>query len=83
MKYSCFIREIKYLTWLANVVMVKKENGKWRMCIDYTDINKTCPKDSYLLPNIDKLVDGVSGHALLTLMDAYSGYNQIRMHPKD
>ena len=49
-----FIREVKYPTWLANVVMVKKSSGKWRMCTDYTDLNKVCPKDSYLLPSIDQ-----------------------------
>ncbi|XP_057428801.1 uncharacterized protein LOC130722168 [Lotus japonicus] len=78
-----FIREVKYPTWLANVVMVKKANGKWRMCVDYTDLNKACPKDSYPLPSIDSLVDGASGNELLSLMDAYSGYHQIRMHPAD
>ncbi|XP_057425912.1 uncharacterized protein LOC130719305 [Lotus japonicus] len=78
-----FILEIKYPTWLANVVMVKKANGKWKMCVDYTDLNKACPKDSYPLPSIDKLVDGASGNELLSLMDAYSGYHQIKMHPSD
>ncbi|XP_057449674.1 uncharacterized protein LOC130740954 [Lotus japonicus] len=78
-----FIREIKYPTWLANVVMVKKANGKWRMCVDYTDLNNAYPKDSYPLPSIDKLVDGASGNELLSLMDAYSGYHQIQMHPSD
>ncbi|RDX74302.1 Retrovirus-related Pol polyprotein from transposon 17.6, partial [Mucuna pruriens] len=63
--------------------MVRKDSGKWRMCIDYTDLNKACPKDQYPLPNIDRLVDGVSGFALLSFMDAYSGYNQIRMHLED
>ncbi|XP_020206440.1 uncharacterized protein LOC109791543 [Cajanus cajan] len=74
------VREIQYLTWLANVVMVHKNNGKWRMCIDFTDLNKACPKDSYSLPNIDYLVDGASGYELLSFMDAYSEYNQILMH---
>ncbi|RDX78393.1 hypothetical protein CR513_41342, partial [Mucuna pruriens] len=69
------IREIPYPTWLANVVIVRKANGKWRMCTDYTDLNKACPKDPYPLPNIDWLVDGASGFALLSFMDAYSGYN--------
>jgi len=78
-----FIREVKYPTWLANVVMVKKSSGKWRMCTDYTDLNKVCPKDSYPLPSIDQLVDNASGYDLLSFMDAYSGYNQIRMHPED
>nr|KYP31642.1 Transposon Ty3-I Gag-Pol polyprotein [Cajanus cajan] len=80
---ACFIREIHYTTWLANVVMVKKPNGRWRMCTDYTNLNKACPKDAYPLPNIDRLVDGAAGHRLLTFLDAYSGYNQIRMHPHD
>lgn len=51
-----FIREVQYHTWLANVVLVKKSNGKWRMCLDFTDLNKVCPKDFYLLPRIDALV---------------------------
>jgi len=55
------IREIKYPEWLANVVLVKKANGKWRMCVDFTDLNKACPKDSYPLPSIDALVDSASG----------------------
>ncbi|RDX99702.1 hypothetical protein CR513_17219, partial [Mucuna pruriens] len=67
-----FVREVQYPTWLANVVMVKKANGRWRMCTDYTDLNKACPKDPYPLPSIDRLVDGVSGQALLSFMDAYS-----------
>ena len=74
-----FIRKVYYSDWLANVVMVKKANGKWRMCVDFTDLNKTCPKDSYPLPRIDQLVDSTVGHQLLSFMDAFSGYNQIRM----
>nr|KYP75181.1 Retrovirus-related Pol polyprotein from transposon 17.6 [Cajanus cajan] len=78
-----FIREVTYTTGLANVVLVKKSNGKWRMCTDYTDLNKACPKDAYPLPYIDRLVDGASGHVVFSLLDAYSGYNQIKMHPAD
>ncbi|CAL0331301.1 unnamed protein product [Lupinus luteus] len=78
-----FIREITYTTWLANVVMVKKPSGKWRMCVDYTNLNKVCPKDPYPLPNIDHLVDNSSGYQYLSFMDAYSGYNQIPMYPPD
>lgn len=74
-----FIQEVYYPDWLANVVMVKKANGKWRMCVDFTDLNKACPKDSYPLPHIDQLVDSTAGHKLLSFMDAFSGYNQIRM----
>jgi hypothetical protein len=78
-----FIREVYYPEWLANVVMVKKSNGKWRMCVDFTDLNKACPKDSYPLPRIDQLVDSTAGHKLLSFMDAFSGYNQIQMEEED
>ena len=62
---------------------MKKVNGKWRMCVDFTDLNKACPKDSYPLPNIDALVDSASGCKRLSFLDAFSGYNQIQMHPRD
>jgi len=74
-----FIEEAQYTTWLSNVVLVKKANGKWRMCVDYTDLNKACPRDAYPLPNIDRLVDGATRNKVLSLLDAYSGYNQIPM----
>ncbi|KAI3747104.1 hypothetical protein L6452_09549 [Arctium lappa] len=77
------IREVKYPDWLANVVVVQKKNGKWRVCIDFTDLNKACPKDPFPLPHIDSMVDATAGHELLTFMDAYSGYNQILMHSDD
>ena len=78
-----FVREVYYPDWLANVVMVKKANGKWRMCVDFIDLNKACPKDSYPLPCIDQLVDSIAGHQLLSFMDAFSGYNQIKMDEAD
>ena len=78
-----FIREVYYPNWLANVVMVKKANGKWRMCVDFTDLNRACPKDSYPLPRIDQLVDSTASHKLLSFMDAFSGYNQIKMDEAD
>jgi len=61
------IREVKYPTWLANTVPVKKKNGKWRMCIDFTDLNKACPKDDFPLPRIDKVVDDASNSQLMSL----------------
>ena len=70
-----FIREVSYPDWLANVVMVKKANGKWRMCVDFTDLNKACPKDSYPLLQVDVLVDSTARHQLLSFMDAFLGYN--------
>jgi hypothetical protein len=78
-----FIREVHYSEWLANVVLVKKSSGKWRMYVDFTDVNKSCPKDSFSLPRIDMLVDSTSRHDLLIFMDAFSGYNQICMHEVD
>ena len=78
-----FIREVYYPDWIANVIMVKKANGKWRMCVDFTDLNKACPKDSYPLPRIDQLVDSTASHKLLSFMDAFSGYNQIKMDEAD
>ena len=64
-------------------MLVKKANGKWRLCIDFTDINKACPKDSFPLPRIDLIVDATTGHELLSFMDAFSSYNQISMDPGD
>ena len=78
-----FIQEVYYPDWLVNVVLVKKANGKWRMCVDFTSLNKACPKDSFPLPRINQLVDSIAGHKLLTFMDAFSGYNQIKMAKED
>ena len=72
-----------YPEWLVNVVLVKKVNGKWRMCVDFTDLNKPCPKDSFPLLRIDQLVDSTAEHKLLTFMNAFSGYNQIKMVEED
>ena len=62
---------------------MKKVNEKWRICVNFMDLNKTCPKDSFLLPRIDQLVDFIAGHRLLTFMDAFSRYNQIKMAEED
>ena len=77
------IKEVDYPEWLANVVIVQKKNGKWRVCVDYTDLNKACPKDPFPLPHIDTMVDSTAGHELLTFLDASSGFNQIQIHPSD
>ncbi|XP_059428567.1 uncharacterized protein LOC132162341 [Corylus avellana] len=70
-----FIEEVYYPYWLANVVLVKKSNGKWRMCVDFTDLNKACPKNSFPLLRIYALVDSIVGYGLLSFMDAFFGYN--------
>ena len=78
-----FIREVYYPKWFANIVMVKKSNGKWRMCVDFTYLNNACPKDSFPLPRTDQLVDSLAGHELLTFMDIFSGYKKILMKEED
>nr|ABA93256.2 retrotransposon protein, putative, Ty3-gypsy subclass [Oryza sativa Japonica Group] len=78
-----FIREVLHPEWLANPVMVRKANGKWRMCVDFTDLNKASPKDHFPLPRIDHLVDSTAGCELLSFLDAYSGYHQISMAKED
>ena len=72
-----------YPEWLANVVLVPKKDGKVRMCVDFRDLNKVSPKDDFPLPHIDILVDNTASHALLSFMEGFSGYNQIKMAPKD
>ena len=74
---------MEYPEWLANVVLVKKENDKWWLCIDFIDINKACSKDSFPLSRIDLIVDATAVHELLSFKDAFSGYNQISMDPSD
>ena len=78
-----FIREIKYPEWLANVIVVLKKGGKWRVCVDYTDLNDACLKDSFPLPRIYQIVDALSGHGMLSFMDDFSGYHKIPMYPPD
>jgi hypothetical protein len=78
-----FIEPIAYPTWLTNVVMVQKKNGKWRMCIDFTSLNKAWPKENFPLPRIDKIVDSVAGCEVMSLLDCFSGYHQIYMKEED
>ncbi|GKV13325.1 hypothetical protein SLEP1_g24352 [Rubroshorea leprosula] len=69
---ASFVRKVNYCEWVANLVLVKKANGKWQMYIDYTNLNQACPKDCYPMPSIDKLVEAASGNERLSLLDAYS-----------
>jgi hypothetical protein len=78
-----FIKEVYHPVWLANPVVVPKANGKLRMCIDYTNLNKACPKDPYPLPRINQIVDSTSRCDLLSFIDAYSGFHQIKMARDD
>ena len=81
--HNGFIIAVKYPEWLANVVVVPKKGKKWRVCVDYTDLNDACPKDSFPLPRIDQIVDASAGHYMLSFLDAFLGYHQIPMHPPD
>ncbi|KAL6344362.1 hypothetical protein AAG906_039618 [Vitis piasezkii] len=74
-----FIKEVEYSDWLANVVVVLKKEGKWRVCVDYTNLNNACPKDSFPLPQIDQIVDSTVGQGMFSFLDAFSGYHQIPM----
>jgi hypothetical protein len=78
-----FIKEVFHPEWLTNPVLVRKKDGKWRMCVDYTGLNKACPKVPYPLPRIDQIVDSTAGCKTLSFLDAYSGYHQIKMKESD
>ena len=73
---------VNYPEWLANVISVPKKDGKVRMCVDFQDLNNASPKDNFLLPYINILVYNTAGHALLSFMDGFSRYNQIKMAPE-
>jgi hypothetical protein len=78
-----FIKKVFHPMWLANPVLVKKNNGKWRICVDYTSLNKACLKVPFPLPRIDQIVDSTTLCELLCFLDAYSGYHQIKMKESD
>ena len=83
LKKAKVLREVLHPTWMANPVVVPKANGKKRLCIDFTDLNKACPKDPFPLPRIDQIVDSTVGCDLLCFLDAFSGYHQIKMAVED
>ncbi|KAA0025450.1 ty3-gypsy retrotransposon protein [Cucumis melo var. makuwa] len=74
-----FIREVKYPTWIANIVPVRKKNGQLRVCVNFRDLNNTCPKDDFPLPIMEIMINSTAGHEALSFMDGSSRYNQIRM----
>ncbi|GKB52611.1 reverse transcriptase domain-containing protein [Tanacetum coccineum] len=77
------MKEVHYHSWLSNPVMVKKHDGSWRMCVDFKDLNKACPKDGYPLPKIDWKVESLCGYPFKCFLDAYKGYHQIKMAKED
>ena len=77
------IREIYFPKWLANTMVIKKKNGKWRVCVDFMDLNRACPKDPFPMPKIDQLVDFMYGHLRMSFLDAFQGYHQIALALED
>jgi hypothetical protein len=78
-----FIKEVIHPEWVANPVLIRKKNNEWRLCVDYTDLNKHCPKDHFGLPRIDQVVDSTTGCVLLCFLDCYLGYHQIALKEGD
>ena len=83
LKHAGAIKEVFYIEWLANTMVVKKKNGKWRVCVNFTDLNKVCPKDLFPMPRIDQLVDATAGHPRMSFLDAFQGYHQILLALED
>ncbi|XP_023914564.1 uncharacterized protein LOC112026112 [Quercus suber] len=83
LKESGAIKETYFPEWLANTIVVKKKNGKWRVCVDFTDLNRACPKDPFPVPKIDQLVDATYSHPRMSFLDAFQGYHQIALAPED
>lgn len=77
------IKEVFYPKWLANTVVVKKKSGKWRVCVDFTNLNSACPKDPFPMPKIDQLVNATIGHPQMSFLDAFRRYHQIPLVPDD
>jgi hypothetical protein len=83
LQHTKVIREVFYPLWLENTVPVKKKNGEWRMCVDFIDLNKACKKDEFPLERVDKIVDDAANCEMLSLLDMFSGYHQIRGRRED
>ena len=83
MKEAGAIREAFFPEWLANIVVVRKKNGKWRVSVDFTNLNRACPKDPFPMPKIDQLVDATYGHPRMSFLDAFQGYHQIALADED
>jgi hypothetical protein len=78
-----FIKEVIHPEWVANPILVRKKNNEWRICVDYTDLNKHCTKDHFGLPHVDQVVDSMVGCVLLCFLDCFSGYHQIALKEED
>jgi hypothetical protein len=78
-----FIRPCRYAEWISSVVPVQKKDGRWRVCVDFRDLNRATPKDEYLMPVAETLINEAAGHKILSFMDGNTGYNQIFMASED
>src|SRR5688500_10123348 len=78
-----FIREVKYPKWVSSIVPVQKKNGQIRICVDFRDLNKACPKDDFLIPISEILIDVTMAYEIFSFMDGFSRYNQIKMALED
>ena len=83
LKKARTIKEVFYSEWLANIVVVKKKSEKWQVCVDFTDLNKACPKYLFPMPQIDQSVDATAGHPRMSFLDAFQGYHQIALAASD
>ena len=83
LKQAWAIKKVFYPQWLVNTVVVKKKTGKWRVCVDFIDLNRACPKDPFPMPRIDQLVDATVGHPRMSFLDAFQGYYQIPLATDD
>ena len=81
LKQAGAIKEVFYPEWLANTVVVKKKSRKWRVCVDFRDLNKACLKDPFPIPRINQLVNATAGHPRMSFLDAFQGYHQIPLTP--
>ena len=77
LKQARAIKAVFYPEWLANTMVMKKKTGKWRVCVDFTNLNKTCSKDPFPMPRIDQLVDATIGHHWMSFLDTFQGYHHI------
>jgi len=78
-----FIRPCRYAEWISSVVSVQKKDGRWRVCVDFRDLNRATPKDEYPMPVAETLINAVAGHKMMSFMDGNASYNQIFMAPED
>ena len=83
LKQARAIKELFYPEWLSNTVVVKKKSGKWRVCVDFTDLNKACPKDPFPMPKIDQLVDATVGHPRISFLDAFQVYHLLTLDDQE